>query len=579
MKRIIINLALLFTCTLTLTAQSQSQSAAMRKLSMTQYAIQNLYVDKLDENKLTEDVIEAVLKKLDPHSTYVNVDEVKQMNEPLQGNFEGVGIQFNMMNDTLFVIQTIPGGPSEKVGVMAGDRIIQVNDTLIAGVNMKNTDIMKRLRGKKGSIAAVKVLRRGVNGLIEFRIARDKIPIYSMDASYMVDKNTGYIKINKFAATTYDEFLKALKDLKQKGMKNLILDLEDNGGGYLTAATNMADEFLKDDQLIVYTQGYHQSKDESIATKKGDFETGKLVVMIDENTASASEIVSGAIQDWDRGAIVGRRSFGKGLVQRPIPLPDGSMIRLTVARYYTPSGRCIQKSYENGVDKYKKDLIERYNKGELVHADSIHFPDSLKAFTKINRRIVYGGGGIMPDIFVPMDTARYTVFYINLVAKGILGKFCINYFDQHRSAFKAKYPTFEAFEKEFVVTDDIIDQLLADAKKEKVVPNDTAYSKTKLRSEVDLKVSLTRSLGYTPSDEVVKYMLKDMEAKAIAKKEDDEMVKTKPLLQNQIKAMIARDLFDMTAYFRIVNSDSDSFKKAVEIISNDKLYNKVLKRL
>ncbi|MDP4270736.1 MAG: S41 family peptidase, partial [Bacteroidota bacterium] len=560
MKRTFITLALLLA--ISICGMAQSQSAAMRKLSMTEYAIQNLYVDKLDENKLTEDVIEAMLKKLDPHSSYMNVEETKQMNEPLQGNFEGVGIQFNMLNDTLFVIQTIPGGPSEKVGIMAGDRIIMVNDTLVAGVKMKNTDIMKRLRGKKGSIAAVKVLRRGVNGLVEFRIVRDKIPIYSLDASYMVDKNTGYIKINKFAATTYDEFLKAMRDLKKKGMKNLILDLEDNGGGYLTAATNMADEFLKDDQLIVYTQGYHQSRDESIATKKGEFETGKLVVMIDENTASASEIVSGAIQDWDRGVIVGRRSFGKGLVQRPIPLPDGSMIRLTVARYYTPSGRCIQKSYEDGIDKYKKDLIDRYNKGELVHADSIHFPDSLKAFTKINRRIVYGGGGIMPDYFVPMDTARYTVFYINLVAKGILNKYCISYFDDHRNEFKEKYPTFEAFDKGFNVTDEMIDQLLAEAKKDKVVPNDTAYAKNKLRTEVELKATLTKNLGYTPSDEVVKYMLKDMQAKLNEKAESDEMIKTKPLLQNQIKALIARDLFDMTAYFRVINSDSDSFKKA-----------------
>jgi C-terminal peptidase (prc) len=578
MKRIITNLALLLA--VSFSGMAQSQSAAMRKLSMTEYAIQNLYVDKLDENKLTEDVIEAMLKKLDPHSSYMNVEETKQMNEPLQGNFEGVGIQFNMLNDTLFVIQTIPGGPSEKVGIMAGDRIIMVNDTLVAGVKMKNTDIMKRLRGKKGSIAAVKVLRRGVNGLIEFRIVRDKIPIYSLDASYMVDKNTGYIKINKFAATTYDEFLKAMRDLRKKGMKNLILDLEDNGGGYLTAATNMADEFLKDDQLIVYTQGYHQSRDESIATKKGEFETGKLVVMIDENTASASEIVSGAIQDWDRGVIVGRRSFGKGLVQRPIPLPDGSMIRLTVARYYTPSGRCIQKSYEDGIDKYKKDLIDRYNKGELVHADSIHFPDSLKAFTKINRRIVYGGGGIMPDFFVPMDTARYTVFYINLVAKSILNQYCISYFDKHRSEFKEKYPTFEAFDKGFTVTDEIINELLAEAKKEKVVPNDTAYAKNKIRSEAEIKTTLTKNLGYTPSEEVMKDMMKDMQAKVAAKSaENDEMIKTKPLLQTQIKALIARDLFDMTAYFRVVNNDSDSFKKAVEIINNEKQYNKLLKKL
>ncbi len=529
MKRILMNTALLFAFTLVVVAQTQTP--AMRKLMMTQFAIQNLYVDKLDENKLTEDAIEALLKKLDPHSSYMNVEEVKQMNEPLQGNFEGVGIQFNLLNDTLFVIQTIPGGPSEKVGIMAGDRILQVNDTVIAGVKMKNTDIMKRLRGKKGSIVMVKVLRRGVKDLIDFKIVRDKIPIYSLDASYMVDKTTGYIKINRFGATTYEEFMKALKDLQKKGMKNLILDLEDNGGGYLNAAISMADEFLKKDELIVYTQGFHQPKDENIATAKGDFETGKLVVMIDESTASASEIVSGAIQDWDRGVIVGRRSFGKGLVQRPIPLPDGSMIRLTVARYYTPAGRCIQKPYEDGIDKYNKDLIERYNKGEMIHADSIHFPDSLKAFTKVNRRVVYGGGGIMPDFFVPIDTSRYTDYHRNIVAKGVIYKFCINYIDKHRDELKQKYSKPETFEAGFTVTDDILKQLVAAADEEKI------------------------------------------------KQDPEQLEKSKPLICMQIKALLARDLFDMTAYFKLVNSESDSFRKAVEIIRNDKLYNKLLKKM
>ncbi len=529
MKRILMNAALLLS--VSLAAMAQPQTPAMRKLAMTQFAIQNLYVDKLDEDKLTEDAIEALLKKLDPHSSYMNVDEVKQMNEPLQGNFEGVGIQFNMLNDTLFVIQTIPGGPSEKVGVRAGDRILQVNDTLIAGVKMKNTDIMKRLRGKKGSIVMVKVLRRGVKDMIDFKIIRDKIPLYSLDASYMVDKMTGYIKINRFGATTYDEFMKALKDLQKKGMKNLILDLEDNGGGYLNAAISMADEFLKKDELIVYTQGFHQPKDESIATAKGDFETGKLVVMIDEGSASASEIVTGAIQDWDRGVVVGRRSFGKGLVQRPIPLPDGSMIRLTVARYYTPAGRCIQKPYEDGIDKYNKDLIERYNKGEMIHADSIHFPDSLKAFTKVNRRVVYGGGGIMPDFFVPIDTTRFTDYHRNIVAKGVLNTFCISYFDKNRDELKQKYPKLADFEAGFIVTDDILKQLVAAADVEKIKQN------------------------------------------------PEQLEKAKPLISMQIKALLARDLFDMTAYFKVMNSESDSFKKAVEIIRNDKLYNKLLKKM
>lgn len=506
----------------------QMQNNASRKLSLAQYAIQNLYVDKLDENKLVEDAIEALLQKLDPHSSYLSVQEVKDMNEPLQGNFDGIGIQFNMMNDTLFVIQTISAGPSEKVGIVAGDRIIMVNDTLIAGVKMKTPDIMKRLRGLKGTKVVVKVLRKGVPKPIDFSIIRDKIPIYSLDASYMVDKTIGYIRISRFAATTYDEFMTALKALQKQGMKSLILDLEDNGGGYLNTAISMADEFLKKDQLIVYTQGYHQAKDENAATSKGSFESGKLVVLIDESSASASEIVTGAIQDWDRGVVVGRRSFGKGLVQRPIPLPDGSMIRLTVARYYTPSGRCIQKSYEGGTEKYHKDLIERYNKGELLHADSIHFPDSLKAYTKVNRRVVYGGGGIMPDVFVPLDTTRYTNYHREIVAKGVMNKYCINYIDANRAQLKAKFPKVEDFVAGFAVTDEITKGLIAAAEAEKIAFN------------------------------------------------SEQFEKAKPIITLQMKALIARDLFDMAAYFRIMNQESNSFNKGVEILRDDKLYNKLL---
>ena len=526
MKRTLLN-TLLFFFSMGLFAQ-QMQSGASRKLNFAQFAIQNLYVDKIDENKLAEDAIEGMLKKLDPHSTYMNVQEVKEMNEPLQGNFEGIGIQFNMMNDTLFVIQTISGGPSEKVGIVAGDRIISVNDTLIAGKKMKTNDIMKRLKGQKGTIVNVKVLRRNEKGLIDFRIVRDKIPIFSLDASYMVDKFIGYIRISRFGATTYDEFMTALKSLQKQGMKNLILDLEDNGGGYLNAATSIADEFLKLKQLIVYTEGLHQTKDETFATQKGIFEDGKLVVLIDESSASASEIVTGAIQDWDRGVVVGRRSFGKGLVQRPIPLPDGSMIRLTVARYYTPSGRCIQKSYGGGAEKYGKDLIERYNKGEMAHADSIHFPDSLKAYTKLNHRIVYGGGGIMPDIFVPIDTSRFTNYHRDIVAKGVLNKFCINYIDQNRKPLKANYPDVTQFIDHFIVTDDILKGLVSAAEADKI------------------------------------------------KRDSVQLVKAKPLLVIQLKALLARDLFDMAAYFRVINQDNEIFKKGIAILQDERQYGKLL---
>lgn len=506
---------------------SKSNEAAS-KLSYAVYAIENLYVDNLDQNKLVEDAIVALLAKLDPHSDYMTAKEAKELNEPLQGNFDGIGIQFNMLKDTLFVIQTIAGGPSEKVGIMAGDRIVSVNDTTIAGVKMTNTDIMKRLRGKKGTIVSVKVLRKGVNDMIDFKIVRDKIPIYSLDASYMINKETGYIKLNRFASTSHEEFLTAFKKLQALGMKNLIFDLQGNGGGYMSAATDIADEFLGAKQLIVYTEGAHQEKQTSNATSKGDFEKGNLVVLVDEGSASASEIVAGAIQDWDRGVIVGRRTFGKGLVQRPIPFPDGSMMRLTIARYYTPAGRSIQKPYDEGEEQYQKDLINRFNHGEMTNADSIHFPDSLKFKTLVYGRTVYGGGGIMPDYFVPMDTTRYTDFHRNLIAKGALNRFVINYFENNRVELKHKYPTFDKFENEFIVTEDM------------------------LRNMLDIA-----------EDEKVKY-------------DEEQYLKSRSLIEVQIRALIARDLFDQNEYYRIINSQNESLKKAVEIINSRSEYAKLL---
>jgi carboxyl-terminal processing protease len=349
-----------------------------------------------------EDAIVGMLEKLDPHSEYSNPEETKSLNEPLEGNFDGIGIQFNMLTDTLYIVQVISGGPSEKIGLRAGDRIILVNDTLIAGVKMKNTDIMKRLRGPKGTEVKVSVKRSHLAELLEFRIIRGKIPVHSMDAAYMADKTTGYIRLNRFSASSMEEIRGALEKLKKAGMSNLILDLQGNGGGYLYVANELADEFLGKDKLVVYTQGHRQPRENALSTERGTFESGRLVIMVDEYSASASEIVSGAVQDWDRGVILGRRTFGKGLVQKPIPLPDGSMIRLTIARYYTPSGRNIQKPYVGGDEKaYNRDLIDRYNRGELMSADSIHFPDSLKFNTLVSKRTVYGGGGIMPDVFIP----------------------------------------------------------------------------------------------------------------------------------------------------------------------------------
>ena len=454
MKRF--SLYFLLICLCSIAVQGQNFNVApMRKLQMAEFAISRLYVDEVDENKLVETAIVEMLEQLDPHSTYSTAEEVKKLNEPLQGNFEGIGVQFQMMEDTLLVVQPVSNGPSEKVGILAGDRIVAVNDTTIAGVKMSTEDIMKRLRGPKGSKVDLSVVRRGVEDVLRFTVKRDKIPIYSLDAAYMIQPHTGYIRINRFASTTFEEFAKAMQKLQQQGMKDLILDLQGNGGGYLNAAIDLANQFLGQKELIVYTEGRSAKRSDFFARGNGEFRTGRLVILVDEYTASASEIVSGAVQDWDRGVIVGRRSFGKGLVQRPIDLPDGSMIRLTVARYYTPAGRCIQKPYDGKTD-YDRDLIERFNHGELMNADSIHFPDSLKVQTKKLKRTVYGGGGIMPDYFVPIDTTLYTDYHRNLVAKGAIIKCTMQYIENHRQELKEKYKSFADFDKGFVVDDELL---------------------------------------------------------------------------------------------------------------------------
>ena len=529
MRKIV--LCVLIACCACFGSQAQKASVDARKLQLALFAITNLYVDTTSETKLVEDAIVGMLEKLDPHSTYMDPEETKQMNEPLQGNFDGIGIQFNVLTDTVYVIQVIPGGPSEKVGLMAGDRIIEVNDSLIAGVKMKTSDIMKRLRGPKGSEVRVKVKRGDRPELIEYRIVRGKIPVYSLDAAYMADKQTGYIKLNRFAASSANEFREALEKLRKTGMKNLILDLQGNGGGYLNIAIELADEFLEKQRLIVYTKGSKQPREEAHSTARGQFQNGRLVILVDESSASASEIVTGAIQDWDRGVVVGRRTFGKGLVQKPIPLPDGSMIRLTVSRYYTPTGRCIQKPYERGnLDAYHHDLIDRYNKGELMSADSIHFPDSMKYQTLVTGRTVYGGGGIMPDVFIPVDTTRYTDYHRKLVAAGVVNRVAMNYMDRHRAELTKKYPTFAAYKQSFRVDDELLNELTLMGQQDKI--------------------------------ELVA----------------EEFERSKALIALQVKALIARDLFDMAQYFQIINEDNPSYLKALEIINSKEHYNRLLKR-
>lgn len=531
-------------CLWAVAAQAQNfGSPAMRKLQMAEFAIANLYVDKVDENKLVEEAIIKMLAQLDPHSTYSDAEEVKKMNEPLQGNFEGIGVQFQMIEDTLLVIQPVSNGPSEKVGILAGDRIVAVNDTAIAGVKMNTEDIMTRLRGPKGSKVNLTIIRREVKDPLVFTVKRDKIPILSLDAAYLIEPKIGYIRINRFGATTAEEFLKAMQELQRKGMKDLILDLQGNGGGYLNAAIDLANEFLEAKELIVYTEGRTAQRSEFFAKGTGNFRKGRLAVLVDEYSASASEIVTGAIQDWDRGVVVGRRSFGKGLVQRPIDLPDGSMIRLTIARYYTPAGRCIQKPYDSTADtklsrksssdknnqkKYNQDLIDRFNRGELMNADSIHFPDSLKCQTKKLGRTVYGGGGIMPDYFVPIDTTLYTDYHRNLVAKGVILKATTKYIEKNRKELSNKYKKFEAFNDKFEVDDELLNAMREMGEKEKIEFNEEQYN---------------RAL---------------------------------PLIKTQLKALIARDLWEMNEYFQIMNQTNKSVERALEILKS-KEYEEMLK--
>jgi carboxyl-terminal processing protease len=453
-------LSFLFTVPASMVEAQNSVQQNQLKFGRLLRLVDGYYVDSADIDKLTEKAIVNLLTELDPHSTYISKEEVEKMNEPLKGNFEGIGISFNIYKDTLLVLNPISGGPSEKVGLRAGDRIVEVDDKMIAGIGLKNSDVFDMLRGKKGTRVDLKVLRKSNKNLLDFTIIRDKIPIFSLDASYMLDETTGYIKLNRFAATSTEEFLSAMADLKRQNIKNLIFDLRGNTGGYLKTAIEISDQFLEDDDLVVYTEGMNEPKREYKATAKGTFKDGKLVVLVDENSASASEIVSGAIQDWDRGVIIGRRSFGKGLVQKPFFLTDGSMVRLTTAHYYTPSGRCIQKSYEEGVKEYRKDYANRMTSGEMFSADSIEFDEKLKHKTLVNGRDVFGGGGVMPDIFVPMDTSMHYSYINRLGRKGIIRNFAMDYVDSNRDQLKQNYPEFDQFDKNFHVTSEMIDEVV-----------------------------------------------------------------------------------------------------------------------
>ena len=530
MKKIAISLVLLMGFSVLSCAQF-NRNSSMQKLLNAQYAINNFYVDTVNNDKLVEEAIKGMLESLDPHSTYTDAKETKELEEPLQGEFSGIGIQFNMKQDTISVNQTIVGGPSEKVGIMAGDRIVTVNDTTIAGKKMKNTDIMKRLRGPKGSKVTVQVKRGNNPELITFRITRDKIPLYSVDASYMIDDKTGYILISRFGAKTHEEMVDAIEKLKKEGMKQLIIDLGNNGGGYLNAAIEMCNEFLQRHQLIVYTEGINSPRQEANADGYGSYRDMKLVVLVDQFSASASEIFSGAMQDWDRAVVVGRRSYGKGLVQRPFRFDDGSMIRLTVARYYTPSGRCIQKPYTKGDKKhYEEDLVDRSKEGEYFHLDSIQFNDSLTYKTLKNGRTIYGGGGIMPDVFVPLDTTENSKYYRDMLAKGIINQYAVDYVDKHRAQIKNNYKDVQDFDKRFSLTEADMKNFIAMGEKDSVKYNEKDY-KTSER-----------------------------------------------LFKTMLKGLVARDVFaNPGAYTIIINHRNNDVQEALRVINDEKLYNSLLK--
>ncbi len=493
--------------------------------------ISNYYVDTVNMPKLVEKAIVEMLKELDPHSVYFTKEEMEKANEPLVGNFEGVGIQFQVYKDTILVVDAIKGGPSEKLGIRAGDKILKIDNEDATGAKVTSSYVVGKLRGAKGTKVVVSIKRKSSIELIDYTIIRDKIPLNSIDAAFKISKDVGYIRLDRFSRTTMSEFRDAITKLNTEGISSLIFDLRGNSGGYLDVAIDLADEFLPSGMLIVYTEGVNSPMQRYSSTSRGNFEKGKLIVLIDEGSASASEIVSGAIQDWDRGLILGRRSFGKGLVQRPFNLIDGSVIRLTTARYHTPTGRCIQKSYSEGIDKYYEDFSKRMKKGEFIHPDSIKFPDSLKYFTPA-KRIVYGGGGIMPDIFVPMDTTTVSSFYVDLRRKRIINDFIVEYVDTKRDSLKSKFISFDEFNKIFKIDNSFMNNFYEFAKKQSVEKKD-------------------------------------------AEKNTDKDIDSEKFLICQLKALIASNIWGSDKYYRVIIDVDNELKKALEIIVDEKLFKKL----
>ena len=550
------------------------------KLGQTLDIIRRFYVEKVELDKIVEKGVVNMLEELDPHSVYISEKEVQKANEPLVGNFDGIGVSFRMVKDTITIVDVISRGPSEKVGLLPGDKIVTIDSKPSTGDTIDNTFVFENLRGKKGTVVEVGIVRSGVKGTLMFKITRDKIPIHSIDTYFMVDDETGYIRLDRFARTSADEFAAALQELRKEGLTKMILDLRGNGGGYLDVAFKLTNEFIDKDKMIVYTEGISSKKEDYLASAKGAFTEGRLVVLIDEGSASASEILSGAVQDWDRGIIVGRRSFGKGLVQRPFNLADGAQIRLTTARYYTPSGRSIQKPYSDGVQSYYQDFVNRMNHKEFITPDSIQFPDSLK-FSTNSGRTVYGGGGIMPDIFVPMDTIRSSDYLINLRSKGLLNNFTLEWANQHRDIVK-QYPSFAEFNAVYpsFKLDSLFEMYVKEAGVEKTNiknewlqawVNDVVKQILHDTTNVQTFTSYTQGVG-----ELMKNpeFVKEVTEKAKSEDERNAQVieKSEEFLSYQLKALIARNLYGVRYYYEVMKDMDNGFQKALEVIKNDDLF-------
>lgn len=522
---LIITATLLFQGTV---IRSQGLTQETFKIGKTLALLEAIYVDSVNISAIAEQMITSTLRNLDPHSVYIPAKDVAEENEPLQGNFEGVGIQFNLLNDTIIIISPTPAGPAEKVGILAGDRIVSIAGEKVTGTGITTTGVQKRLRGPKGTKVGVTIFRKGEKELLDFTITRDKIPVNSLDAAYMITDNVGYIKLSRFSEQTAGEFAGAVDNLREKRMEHLVIDLRGNSGGYMVPAIQIADELLSGNELIVYIEGRNTSRQDYRSAPSGVLTKARVAVLIDEGSASASEILAGAVQDWDRGVVIGRRSFGKGLVQNKFALPDGSELRLTIARYYTPSGRSIQTPYDEGFDRYFQTYYSRYFNGELIHPDSLNLPDSLKAFTIRNKRLVYGGGGISPDVFIPIDTTYYSDYYRDLIRTSTLTNYMLAYTDRNRKEFTRRYRNFEIFSREFRIDASVIEELKEAGEKNGVKFNQVQY---------------------------------DISA---------------PEIKSVMKALVARDLWDMNEYFMVVNEDDEAINRALEVLNDPNRYDRLL---